>query len=404
MPFPKSDGPNSVWQDREIKFDVHAKLLALRPGEIVVDVLAKVEDTKGNNGDGGSLTVTNLRLIWRSARSKRANLSVGLGTITSMHVKQASSRLRGATDSLYVMTKCNGGRFEFIFTNLEVSTGGTAWRSFLTVQHVQRSYDATKLFRELKLRGALISNEELKLLKGEEVYNKIGGVANLSNQVRDACTKSGGTPCRPGYPSLFTHSLASKHCLFLLFISQRGNDGVLHLTNVRLVWHAEHSPNFNASIPYTQMASVSLRDSKFGKALVVTTSKRSGEYVLGFKVDDEEKLNDVFKEVEALHRVFTTNPVFGVDVGEVRGSARDDALQRNDSSRSNVNTEEDDDVEIIDSRESGTDLMRKYYAEIAAGSDGYDVSTLEPVFDETLGLAIEPLPQGATTTGLWNIV
>jgi|TARA_B110000977_G_scaffold40006_2_gene53775 Bardet-Biedl syndrome 5 protein len=121
-------------------------------------------------------------------------------------------------------------------------------------------------------------------------------------------------------------------------------------------------------------------------------------------VDDEKKLNDVFKEVEALHRVFTTNPVFGVDVGEVRGSARDDALQRNDSSRSNVNTEEDDDVEIIDSRESGTDLMRKYYAEIAAGSDGYDVSTLEPVFDETLGLAIEPLPQGATTTGLWNIV
>mmetsp|Transcript_13718 Transcript_13718/g.51310 ORF Transcript_13718/g.51310 Transcript_13718/m.51310 type:complete len:367 (-) Transcript_13718:1019-2119(-) len=366
MPFPKSDGPNSVWQDREIKFDVHAKLLALRPGEIVVDVLAKVEDTKGNNGDGGSLTVTNLRLIWRSARSKTANLSVGLGTITSMHVKQASSRLRGATDSLYVMTKCNGGRFEFIFTNLEVSAGGTARRSFLTVQHVQRSYDATKLFRELKLRGALISNEELKLLKGEEVYNKIGGVANLSNQ--------------------------------------RGNDGVFHLTNVRLVWHAEHSPNFNASIPYTQMASVSLRDSKFGKALVVTTSKRSGGYVLGFKVDDEKKLNDVFKEVEALHRVFTTNPVFGVDVGEVRGSARDDALQRNDSSRSNVNTEEDDDVEIIDSRESGTDLMRKYYAEIAAGSDGHDVSTLEPVFDETLGLAIEPLPQGATTTGLWNIV
>ena len=283
MPFPKSDGPNSVWQDREIKFDVHAKLLALRPGEIVVDVLAKVEDTKGNNGDGGSLTVTNLRLIWRSARSKTANLSVGLGTITSMHVKQASSRLRGATDSLYVMTKCNGGRFEFIFTNLEVSAGGTARRSFLTVQHVQRSYDATKLFRELKLRGALISNEELKLLKGEEVYNKIGGVANLSNQVRDARTKSGGTPWSPGYPSLFTRSLASKHSLFLLFISQRGNDGVLHLTNVRLVWHAEHSPNFNASIPYTQMASVSLRDSKFGKALVVTTSKRSGGYVLGFK-------------------------------------------------------------------------------------------------------------------------
>jgi Bardet-Biedl syndrome 5 protein len=110
-----------VWQDREIKFDSPASTLALRDGEFVIDVMTKVEDTKGNNGDAGNLTITNLRVIWRSARSKRANLSIGYASITSMNVKQAASRLRGVTNALYVMTKFNGSRFEFIFTNLDRS-------------------------------------------------------------------------------------------------------------------------------------------------------------------------------------------------------------------------------------------------------------------------------------------
>ena len=265
MPSSKADGPDVVWQDREIKFDSPASTLALRDGEFVIDVMTKVEDTKGNNGDAGNLTITNLRVIWRSARSKRANLSIGYASITSMNVKQAASRLRGVTNALYVMTKFNGSRFEFIFTNLDRSVGAeTRARAtnegspaFLTLQAVHKAYDKSKLYRDLKLRGAIIANDELKLLPNEEVYNKISGVMNLSNS--------------------------------------RGNDGTFHLTNVRLVWHAENSENFNVSIPYLQMRSVAARDSKFGRALVVTTTQRSGGYVLGFRVESHEKL-------EAVHR------------------------------------------------------------------------------------------------------
>lgn len=36
-----------------------------------------VEDTKGNNGERGSLAVTNLRLLWQSHRNARTNLSIG---------------------------------------------------------------------------------------------------------------------------------------------------------------------------------------------------------------------------------------------------------------------------------------------------------------------------------------
>lgn len=39
-----------LWQDREIRFDSHPSTLDLRSGEIEIDQINSVEDTKGNNG------------------------------------------------------------------------------------------------------------------------------------------------------------------------------------------------------------------------------------------------------------------------------------------------------------------------------------------------------------------
>ena len=56
----------SIWEDREVRFDIRSNLLSCRKGEIVIDSINSVEDTKGNNGERGSLIVTNLRIIWVS--------------------------------------------------------------------------------------------------------------------------------------------------------------------------------------------------------------------------------------------------------------------------------------------------------------------------------------------------
>ena len=56
--------PELIWEDREIRFDSRSNLLSCRQGEKVVDSINSVEDTKGNNGERGSLVVTNLRIIW----------------------------------------------------------------------------------------------------------------------------------------------------------------------------------------------------------------------------------------------------------------------------------------------------------------------------------------------------
>jgi hypothetical protein len=55
----------------------------------------QVEDTKGNNGVTGELTLTNLRLTWVNKKVRRTNISVGLGNITSLSVLPANKRLKG---------------------------------------------------------------------------------------------------------------------------------------------------------------------------------------------------------------------------------------------------------------------------------------------------------------------
>ena len=48
--------------------------MKMRPGEVLIDRLDSIEDTKGNAGDRGRILVTNLRLIWHSASMPRVSL------------------------------------------------------------------------------------------------------------------------------------------------------------------------------------------------------------------------------------------------------------------------------------------------------------------------------------------
>eukprot|EP00967_Tisochrysis_lutea_P102135 scaffold153608_cov30-Tisochrysis_lutea.AAC.2 len=109
----KPGDETGTWQDSEIRFDAPLSQLALRPGEVrarartessnrfssqfQIDGIGSVEDTKGNNGEKGMLSITNLRLIWQCQRNSKVNLSIGYGAIISLNIRNANSRLRGAT-------------------------------------------------------------------------------------------------------------------------------------------------------------------------------------------------------------------------------------------------------------------------------------------------------------------
>jgi len=338
-----------VWQDRDIRFDTSLAQLAIRAGEFQIDSINSVEDTKGNNGEKGSLAITNLRLIWICHRNSRINLSIGYNAVLSINIRTANSRLRGNTQALYVMTKYNNARFEFVFTNLVRQSP----RLFTTVQTVYRAYDTSRLYRDLKLRGAIIKNKGLIMLPNEQLYNKLGGVWNLS--------------------------------------SDQGNLGTFFISNVRVVWHANQAENFNVSIPYLQMAAVRVRDSKFGPALVIECQQRCGGYILGFRVDPAEQLAAVFQEIQSLHRVFATTPVFGVDFTTEEKSA---PLEQLTVSRTQ------DDVEIVDTEEQSTgDSYASYLAEGHTRRENRKI-----ILSPELGLAMEELPEGYTVQSLWQVV
>lgn len=52
----------------------------------------------------------------------------------------------------------------------------------LQISKIFRAYETSKMYRELKMRGAIIDDEEkLKLLPSEEQINRLEGIWNLSS-------------------------------------------------------------------------------------------------------------------------------------------------------------------------------------------------------------------------------
>lgn len=147
--------------------------------------------------------------------SSSSSSAIGYNCVLTISTKTVLSKVRGTTLALYILTLCHNSRFEFIFTNLSQSNT----KQFSSVFDVYRSYQSTFMYRELKLRSAILASGQLKLLPKEQLCSTIGGIWNLS--------------------------------------SDQGNLGTFIVTNVRLIWYADINETFNISLPYMQIANVS---------------------------------------------------------------------------------------------------------------------------------------------------
>ncbi|CAM9610619.1 unnamed protein product, partial [Hapterophycus canaliculatus] len=105
---------------------------------------------------------------------------------------------------------------------------------------------------------------------------------------------------------------------------------------------------------------IRVRESKFGQALVVETSAHSGGYILGFRLDPAEKLEQVHQELSSLHQVHAAAPIMGVDFQEEESPP---AME----SRTVVAT--DDNFEVLDTEADGTDAFAAYFAEANKACD-----------------------------------
>ena len=205
-----------------------------------------------------------------------------------------------------------------------------------------------------------MTNKQLNLLPLEKVYEKVNGVWNLSND--------------------------------------QGNLGTFFLTNVRLVWHANLAENFNVSIPYLQMHRLVTRKSKFGKAIVVHTHKAAGGYILGFRLDPAELLERIFQQIQVLRTNFGSKPIYGIEY----------KIDTNEHSTSSLEqfrvARKEDELDII---EDDAPSMAHGHAALKYGQglgNMNEESGRKPMFNATLGLAMEPLEDGVDgANALWQL-
>ena len=358
-----------LWQEREVRFDLTRKELEARRGERTLLSWSGIEDSKGNIGDPGDLRLTNLRLMWQSRAKTRISLSVGLGCIASVAQRRLHSRVRGQRACLHIMCRHGGTRYEFLFTSMDHDDAAVIQHVLRATSRVVRAFAGSRLFRELKLRSSAVvsvgstGDASVRLLPQEQVYERLDGVWNLS--------------------------------------ADQGNVGNMLLTSVRVVWHATLNPLFNLSLPLLQVTGVRVRESKFGPALVLSSSQSSGGFVFGFRVHPPPRLTHVHRTLLHLYNVFAAEPVLGVQAVLATMSDEDPLPPASAAGLDALGGEWDTRAASEGNR---SDAVAAYVAldSDAGGSSGGGEADI--VFSPELGLAIERLRPGFTIHDLWAIV
>eukprot|EP00041_Stephanoeca_diplocostata_P009760 m.152135 g.152135 ORF g.152135 m.152135 type:complete len:330 (+) comp17888_c0_seq2:175-1164(+) len=265
------------WRERECRFDISLKNL-LEPvyGETFIDSLNDVEDTKGNPGKSGRLIVSNLRIIWHSHTDAKINISIGLFSALRLEMRTTESRLRGRSRSLFIsarnVVRGRTIRYQFIFTNVVEGSP----RLFTTIQAVNKAYDTSRLYREIRLRSSISSDYQLNLLPREHILESLDGVMNVSGDT--------------------------------------GILGILCWTNIRVCWISQINELHNISLPYYNISKLSVRDSVYGRIVVLQSSVsivRPKPYNLGFRIEPPEKVDQSAVAIKSAMYAYCKAPDFG---------------------------------------------------------------------------------------------
>lgn len=156
-----------------------------------------------------------------------------------------------------------------------------------------------------------------------------------------------------------------------------------------------------------QIQNVRVRESKFGRALVVDSSESSGGYILGFRVDPISRLEQLYQELSSLYQIHASKPNLGVlaalstlDPRIINSSS--DIAQAQSKSEKTVSAA--DFVEEEDERNDqrlSTDVISSY---LALDDDTSIKKDAKVVYCHQLGLAMEQIKPGFTLESLWKVL
>lgn len=131
---------------------------------------------------------------------------------------------------------------------------------------------------------------------------------------------------------------------------------------------------------------------------MIQTADTGGGYVLGFRIDPIERLNEIYKELISLHAIYTENPNFGVRYDCMDAKNRIEKMKEAEEFK----TEEFQEIDERQEREVNTKL-NTYLAE-GMPVAGTEAPIREPVYCKELGFAMERIREGYKLQDLWDVL
>lgn len=401
-----------VWQEREVRFDISKKEISLRKGEKCLDTINNIEDSKGNNGDVGVMMFTNLRIVWFCVENLKLNLSIGYDCILSSEAKQINSKVSGESMALFIKVKFGNNRFEFVFN----AVANSSPQLFNTFTYVIKLYEHTRLYRDVKLKGFLMSEKSVSKLNLEEIFSRVKNTSLITMNKNEEIS---------------------------------AGNGELFITNVRIIWFSPSLENYNCSIPWIDIRSIKIKEhNKFGKIINFETNKFFGSQSVSIKLNvNDSSFDKILDEILTKHVKYLDDPILGVwverdskgkiidKIEETKNSENTNTTETklnsdnkettntkssenniiNNSTSININKQIEekqnriysklmrefpDDLEIIE-----TNFFNEQQAmQVYLSNKNEKTSTIRDIiYRPELGLACERLPKNITLESIWKI-
>ena len=136
---------NSLWQDRQVIFDVSKSEFVFRQGEETYKTMSNIEDLKGNN-DIGTFIFTNLRLIWYNNKNPKKNQSIGYDCIEDLEKKSSDSMLTGQSILLTIFCRSDKNKYELTYR----SSSDSGHDPYINLSNILKLYEQGRMYREIK--------------------------------------------------------------------------------------------------------------------------------------------------------------------------------------------------------------------------------------------------------------
>ena len=142
---------------------------------------------------------------------------------------------------------------------------------------------------------------------------------------------------------------------------------------------------------------------------MIETFTKVGGYILGFRIDPQEKMSHYYDEISKIYSICFQSPIFGVDHAIENLSTHD--KKPSEMLPTNPTAIEEGNVEnLVEDVQEDTHAVAAFYmGSVATADNEYRLGGDEGLyahisFDPKLGLAMEELQGGLTLEQLWRVV